>query len=144
MNHSSWWERKIPILSLSTYNRWLKNISTCKCQIISPASTFLPFWSNNLHKNNIFLDRAVKQDVLFRKCVWNYIVNSPVCPCPCWKQTPYIKHREIDAESGKFKANLDYNYTFPIDLAPKRIPVSVKSIGKVYSQYKLRKYFSVL
>ena len=46
------------------------------------------------------------------------------------KKTPYIKQTEIDAEPGKFKPNLDYNYTFPIYLVLKGIPFGVKSIEK--------------
>ena len=38
---------------------------------------------------------------------------------------------EIFSESGYSKPNFDCNNTFPIDLAPKRIPFGTKSIGKV-------------
>ena len=36
----------------------------------------------------------------------------------------------------KIKTNLDYNYTFPVDSAPKGIPVGAKAIGKMYIQSK--------
>ena len=36
-----------------------------------------------------------------------------------------------DPESGQFQRNLDFNYTFRIDLAPNRIPVGAKSTGEL-------------
>ena len=39
--------------------------------------------------------------------------------------------RELFSEYCESKPNLDYNYTFPIDLSPNRIPFGAKSIGKV-------------
>ena len=40
-------------------------------------------------------------------------------------------HGEIFSESFESKPNLDYNYTFPIELAQNEIPFGAKSIVKV-------------
>ena len=37
-------------------------------------------------------------------------------------------YREIFSESCKSKTNLDYNYPFPIDLEPIRIPIGAEYI----------------
>ena len=49
------------------------------------------------------------------------------------RTTKYIQitYREIFSQSCWIKPNLDCNYTFPIDLAPKGILFDVKSMGKI-------------
>ena len=54
-----------------------------------------------------------------------------------WKNASLPCDREIDLEPSQVKPNLDCNYIFPIDLAPKVILFCAKSIGKVLLQSKL-------
>ena len=45
-------------------------------------------------------------------------------------------HKAIISESGYSKPNLDFNYTFSIDLTPNRILFGTKLIGKVLLRSK--------
>ena len=46
------------------------------------------------------------------------------------------EHREIDPEFCRFKPNLDWNYTFLIDLTPNGISFSAEWSGKEYLRFK--------
>ena len=54
------------------------------------------------------------------------------------QRTLSFRYTKCDIQDSQFifgnciiKPNLDCNYTFPIDLAPKGIPIGAKSIGNV-------------